>query len=144
MFSNWSLFFILSQKRNQVFSTSVITMFFQCIVHIILLTVKSLNTRFRDPRLKAMRAALGWLTIAFCALGVEEEPPAVGGLNRFTNKNNYTVFLAQVLFPSAKLMLGANGSNYFIPQEKVVHILTNKIIIYFVRCFVNITIILLY
>lgn len=44
-----------------------------------LLTVKSLKTRFREPLRRAMRAALGWFTIAFgarCA-GVL---PAAGGV----------------------------------------------------------------
>lgn len=36
------------------------------------LTVKSLKTRFREPLRRAMRAALGWFTIAlgFCCAGV--------------------------------------------------------------------------
>lgn len=39
---------------------------------LVLLTVKSLKTRFREPRRRAMRAALGWFTIAlgFCCAGV--------------------------------------------------------------------------
>lgn len=38
----------------------------------VLLTVKSLKTRFREPLRRAMRAALGWFTIAlgFCCTGV--------------------------------------------------------------------------
>lgn len=35
----------------------------------IILTVKSLNTRFREPLRKAIRAALGWLASTFCGLG---------------------------------------------------------------------------
>lgn len=34
---------------------------------LVLLTVKSLNTRFREPLRRAMSAALGWFTIAFGA-----------------------------------------------------------------------------
>ncbi len=35
-----------------------------------ILTVKSLNTRFREPLRKAIRAALGWLASTFCGLGL--------------------------------------------------------------------------
>lgn len=37
-----------------------------------ILTVKSLKTRFREPLRRAIRAALGWFTIAlgFCCAGV--------------------------------------------------------------------------
>lgn len=41
----------------------------RCCWHEVILTVKSLNTRFLEPRRKAIRAALGWLTSAFCGLG---------------------------------------------------------------------------
>lgn len=49
-------------------------------VSLILLTVKSLKTRFREPLRRAMRAALGWFTIAFGARGAGVLPAAGGVL----------------------------------------------------------------
>lgn len=46
---------------------------------VIILTVKSLNTRFREPLRKAIRAALGWFTSAFCGLGGGGLLTAAGG-----------------------------------------------------------------
>lgn len=46
---------------------------------VIILTVKSLNTRFREPLRKAIRAALGWLTSDFCGLGGGGLLTAAGG-----------------------------------------------------------------
>lgn len=53
-------------------------------VSIDLLTVKSLKTRFREPLRRAMRAALGWFTIAFGARGAGVLPAAGGVLYNTT------------------------------------------------------------
>lgn len=43
-------------------------------------SVKSRKTRFLEPLRRAMSAALGWLAMAFWALGAEPVPPTVGCL----------------------------------------------------------------
>lgn len=54
-------------------------------VSLTLLTVKSLKTRFREPLRRAMRAALGWFTIAFGARCAGVLPAAGGVLSNTTS-----------------------------------------------------------
>lgn len=56
-----------------------------------MLTVKSRKTRFRDPLLRAMRAALGWFTMAFWARGAEPVPPPAGCLGVQSGMVNLTL-----------------------------------------------------
>lgn len=65
----------------------------EVMVSLVLLTVKSLKTRFREPLRRAMRAALGWFTIAFGARGVGVLPAAGGVLQNTNTTVSILVFI---------------------------------------------------
>lgn len=88
MFSYWSLFFILKKngeykKENKDLNHTGRHLYGPGFAGA--LTVKSRKTRFLEPLRRAMSAALGWLAMAFWALGAEPVPPTAGCLNYQTD-----------------------------------------------------------
>jgi len=79
VFGHWSLFIVLNRGNTSSATVPVYTRLKAADAPVVVLTVKSLNTRFLEPRRKAIRAALGWLTRAFCGLGGGGLLTAAGG-----------------------------------------------------------------